>query len=99
MDPQEEIAESKMIIKLTKKLNVSNTPYQYVHQETECDLAKEVAPQFLQYDVNTDSQENEEAGDEYRDGIEDSRKVLPGNINFVTNYEVSSQLKISCSDK
>ena len=50
-----------MMLKLSKMLNISNTPYQHVHQETECDLAKEVTSQFLQYDVNTDSQENEEA--------------------------------------
>ena len=94
MDPEEEITERRNNDKILKCSISPNTPYQYVNQEAECDLSKEVTSQFLQYDVNTDSQENEEAGDEYRDGIEYSRKVLSGNIYLVTNYEQSSQLKI-----
>ena len=73
--------------------HTAHIPYQHIHQEPQCDLPEEITSQFLQYDVNTDSQEYEEAGDEYRDGIEDSRKVLSGNIYFVTNYDQSSQLK------
>ena len=93
MDPEEEITERRNNDKILKCSISPNTPYQYVNQEAECYLSKEVTSQFLQYDVNTDSQEYEEAGDEYRDGIEDSRKVLSGNIYFVTNYDQSSQLK------
>ena len=74
-------------------------PYQHIHQEAECDLPEEVTSELLQYDVDTDSQEDEEAGDEYRDGIEYSRKVLSGNLYLVTNYEQSSQLNINCSNK
>ena len=76
----------------------TNIPYQHIHQEAECDLPEEVTSQLPQDDVHADSQENEETGDEYRDGIEYSRKVLTGNIYLVTNYEQSSQLKIICSE-